>query len=141
MRSHFNMAVYCLFPWEFKVLLTVCTGEAEGTFRHCALSCKERRTRLMTPQDSSLAVLSGSSVPWVGAAREFFQTLQRGFPGGSDGKEFAYNAGDQGLISGLGRSPGEENGKPLQSSLLENSLDRGACSYSLWDQKESNTTE
>ena len=48
------------------------------------------------------------------------------FPGGSDGKESAYNAGDQGLISGLGRSPGEENGNPLQYSWLENSLDRGA---------------
>ena len=107
------MAVYCLFPWEFKVLLTVCTGEAEGTFRHYALSCKERRTRLMTPQDSSLAVLSGSSVPWVGAAREFFQTLQRGFPGGSASKESACNAEDPGLISGLGRSPGGGNSNPL----------------------------
>ena len=65
----------------------------------------------------------------------------RGFLGSSNGKQSACNAGDLVSISGLGRSPGEENGKPLQSSLLENSLDRGACSYSLWDQKESNTTE
>ena len=49
-----------------------------------------------------------------------------GFPGGSDGKESAYNAGDSGLISGLRRSPAEGNGYPLQYSCLENSMDRGA---------------
>ena len=38
----------------------------------------------------------------------------------------ACNAGDLGLIPGLGRSPGEENGYPLQYSCLENSMDRGA---------------
>ena len=49
-----------------------------------------------------------------------------GFPGGSDGKNSAYNAGDLGLIPGLGNSPGEGNGNPLQHSCLENSMDRGA---------------
>ena len=48
------------------------------------------------------------------------------FPGGSDGKESACNAGDTGLIPGLGKSPGEENGYPLQYSCLENSMDRRA---------------
>ena len=43
-----------------------------------------------------------------------------GFPGGSDGKESACNAGDLGLIPGLGRFPGEGHGKPLQYSYLEN---------------------
>ena len=38
------------------------------------------------------------------------------FPGGSDGKASAYNAGDPGLIPGLGRSSGEGNGNPLQYS-------------------------
>ena len=47
-----------------------------------------------------------------------------GFPSGSAGKESACNAGDLGLISGLGRSPGEESGYPLQYSGLENSMDR-----------------
>ena len=46
-----------------------------------------------------------------------------GFPGGSADKEFACNAGDLGLILGLGRSPGEGNGYPLQYSGLENSMD------------------
>ena len=49
-----------------------------------------------------------------------------GFPGGSDGKESACNAGDPGSILGSGRAPGEGNGSPLQCSCLENSMDRGA---------------
>ena len=49
-----------------------------------------------------------------------------GFPGGSDGKASACNAGHQGSIPGLGRSPGEGNGNPLQYSCLENPMDRGA---------------
>ena len=53
-------------------------------------------------------------------------TRKRGFHGGSDGKESACNAGDPGLIPGLGRSPGEGNGSPTQYSCLENPLDRGA---------------
>ena len=47
------------------------------------------------------------------------------FPGGSDGKASAYNAGDLGLIPGSERSPGEGNGNPLQYSCLENSMDGG----------------
>ena len=46
-----------------------------------------------------------------------------GLPGDSDGKESACNAGDQGLITGLGRSPQEGKGYPLQYSGLENSMD------------------
>ena len=46
-------------------------------------------------------------------------------PGCSDGTEFACNAGDLGSIPGLGRSPREGNGYPLQYSCLENSIDRG----------------
>jgi len=49
--------------------------------------------------------------------------LPKGFPGGSAGKESAYNAGDLGSIPGLGRSLGEESGYPLQYSGLENSMD------------------
>ena len=46
------------------------------------------------------------------------------FPGGSDGKASAYNAGDPGSIPGLERSPGEGNGYPLQNYHLENSMDK-----------------
>ena len=64
------------------------------------------------------------------------------FPGGSNGKESACNAGDLNLIPGLGRAPGEGNGYPLQYSCLENSMDRGAwLGYSLWGCKKSDMTE
>ena len=52
--------------------------------------------------------------------------LQKGFPGGSGGKESACNAGDQDLIPGWGRSHREGNGYPLQYSCLEDSMDKGA---------------
>ena len=45
---------------------------------------------------------------------------------GSDGKESTCSTGDPGSIPGLGKSPGEWNGNPLQYSCLENSMDRGA---------------
>ena len=48
-----------------------------------------------------------------------------GFPGGSDSKGSAWNAGDLSLIPGLGTSPREENGNPLQYSCLENRMDGG----------------
>ena len=53
-------------------------------------------------------------------------SLEKGFPGGSDDKESACYEGDPFSIPGLGRSPGELNGYPLQYSCLENSMDRGA---------------
>jgi len=61
---------------------------------------------------------------------ELFTTIYKGalvgFSDGSDGKESACSAGDPSLIPGLGRSPGEGNGNPLQYSCLENPMDRGA---------------
>ena len=53
-------------------------------------------------------------------------TAYQPFPGGSDGKASARNAGDWGSIPGLERSAGEGNGNPLQYSCLENSVDGGA---------------
>ena len=50
----------------------------------------------------------------------------KGFPGGSDGKESACNVADPGSIPGSGRSSGEENGNPLHYSCLENPMDSGA---------------
>ena len=49
-----------------------------------------------------------------------------GFPGGSEVKVSAWNLGEPGLIPGLGGSPGEGNGNPLQYSCLENHMGRGA---------------
>ena len=62
-----------------------------------------------------------------------------GFPGGSDSKEFAYNAGALGFIPGLGRSPEGGYGNPLQYSCLENAMNRGAWRASPWGRKESDT--
>ena len=52
--------------------------------------------------------------------------MNTNFPGGSDGKASAYNAGDPGSIPGSGRSPGEGNGNLLQYSCLETPMERGA---------------
>ena len=62
-------------------------------------------------------------------------------PGVSDGKESACNVGDPGSIPGLGRSPGEGNGYPLQYSCLENSKDRGAWRSTAHGVAESDMTE
>ena len=67
-----------------------------------------------------------TALPWA------FETY---FPGGSAGKESTCNAGDLGLIPGLGRSPGEGKGYPLQYSGLENSMNHTVS------HKESDTTE
>ena len=50
----------------------------------------------------------------------------RGFPGGSEVKASTWNVGDLGSIPGSGRSPGEQNGNPLQYSCLENPMEGGA---------------
>ena len=64
-----------------------------------------------------------------------------GFPGGSDGKESACNAGDPGLIPGSGRYPGEGNGYPLQFSCLENPMGRGAWQATAHGVTKSDKTE
>ena len=64
------------------------------------------------------------------------------FPGGSDSKESAFNAGGLGSVPGLGRSPGEGNGNPLQYSCLRNPMDSGTWQATVHRvPKESDTTE
>ena len=63
----------------------------------------------------------------------------RDFPGGSDSKASVYNAGDPGSIPGLGRSPGEGNGNPLQYYCLENPMDRGAWQAAVYGVAKSQT--
>ena len=76
---------------------------------------------------------------WVGKIRWRRDRLPTpvffGFPCGSAGKDSTCNAGDLGLITGMGRSPGEGKGYPLQYSGLENSMD------SPWGHEELDTTE
>ena len=65
----------------------------------------------------------------------------KGFPGGSDGKESACNTGELGSIPGLGRCPGEVQGNPLQYSCLENPMDRGVWQATVDGVTASDTTE
>ena len=63
----------------------------------------------------------------------FFLPCVDRLPGGSDGKESAYNTGDLGSIPSLGRSPGGEHGNPLQYSCLENPHGwKSLVGYSPW---------
>ena len=71
-----------------------------------------------------------------------FQTGNLGFPGDSDSKESACNAGDLGSIPVLERSPGGGHGNPLQYPCLENAHgQRDLATYSPQGHKESDTTE
>ena len=60
---------------------------------------------------------------------------------GSDSKASVYNVGDPGSIPGLGRSPGEGNGNPLQDYCLQNPMDRGAWQATVHRVAELDTTE
>ena len=83
------------------------------------VSLKQNEFIMFSLDDFSLR--SGVSKVWSKG-----QIQPKDFPGGSDGKASVYNAGDPGSIPGLGRSPGEGNGNPLQYYCLENPMDRGA---------------
>ena len=83
-------------------------------------------------QETPLQFLS--RLPYLSAGEGIgYTAVFLGFPCGSAGKESARDAGDLGLIPGLGRSSGEEKGYPLQYSGLENSM------YSPWNGKESDS--
>ena len=83
-------------------------------------------------------------IPWtissvVSQSRTRLGNFHFDFPDGSDGKESASNAGDLGLIPGLGRSPGGGNGNPLQYSCLENPLDGEAWQATVHGVRRSQT--
>ena len=74
-------------------------------------------------QVNNLLANAGDECLYPGLGR--FSRVWAIFPGGLDGKAYAYNVGDPGSIPGLGRSPGEGNGNPLKYSCLESPTDRG----------------
>ena len=118
------------FPSLLVVLTTFCRqnmyGRKSGHHQHAfplslpKLLCK----RTAIPGK----ILIGSA--WVRCSHRSIAVAREqgkeGFPGGLDDKASICNAGDPGLIPGLGRSPGEGNGNPPQYSCLENPMDRGA---------------
>ena len=92
---------------------------------HCLVFCESRRN-----EGENWEFVKGKLYVYLG------------FPGGSDGKESACNAGDLAFIPGLGRCPGGRHGNPLQYSCLENPHgQRSLAGYSPWGPKEVDTTE
>ena len=113
----------------FKVILSFLLILVEVQFSSVAQSCPT----LCDPMNCSTP-----GFPVHHQLPEFTQThIHWGFPGGSDCKASACNAGDLGSIPGLGRSPGEGNGNPLQYSHGWRSL----VGYRPWGHKELDTTE
>ena len=92
------------------------------------MDCHFRLQRIFPTQGSTGAVIFADNVLNASINLRTCSSclLLLGFPGGSDGKESACNAGDPDSTPVLGGSPGEGNGYPLQYSWLENSMDRGA---------------
>ena len=89
-----------------------------------------------------LKILKCPPLPIIAGTGDSWKTeLSYSFPSGSDGKESACYAGDPGLIPGWGRSPGEENGDPLQYSCLENPMDGGAWRAIVYGVSELDMTE
>ena len=115
----------------------ICFLSQKISFAYSRISCKSNTT------DSFLYL---TSFIWHNLKCSKLLCLL-GFPGGSDSKESAHNAGELGSTPGSGRSPGEGNGNPLWYSCLENPMDREAwrlrsmVGYSLQGCKESDTTD
>ena len=115
-----SLSAYCLTG----VSLTLGVGYLlSAAAPHGVIPCNLFKFSLTNSYQLSTNTFTSSTICSIG---NLSTKKNMGFPGGSDGKESAYNAGDPGSISGLGRSPEEENGYPLQYSCLENSMDRGA---------------
>ena len=103
------------FPWSDSAL----TWEAE---------CPERTPGMGTEASFRLwqAALTTGHISGQSRATADLRPPYKGFPHSSVGKSSACNAGDRASIPWSGRSPGKENGNPLQYSCLENLMQRGA---------------
>ena len=91
---------------------------------HCTILASAGKHIICALLNRKLSLLNNFRFVAIHWRRDRLSTpIFLGFPGGLAGKESACNAGDLGLIPGLGRSPGERKGYPLQYSGLENSVD------------------
>ena len=111
-----------------------CTGGGLGLISHSCCNTLAHTCMVCYSTLRCLTVLEAGSPQWV--LRGYVQDVPD-FHGGSEVKASACNVGDLGSILGLGRSPGEGNGYPLQYSGPENSMDRGAW----WATVHRDTTE
>ena len=112
-----------------------------GQFRECGvLSYSRKQTTLMESTDGTWNVRLRQEFLIINHGN-MIHILIYGFPGCSDGKESACNAGDLASVLGLGRSLGEGNGNPLHYSCLENPHGQRSWAgyYSPWGRKESDT--
>ena len=107
--------------WKDSIQFSQCLCKTDVTIQ---LAKKRRSERLSEGPKSRVKLKSVfSKAVTCGRQNNGLPTMSMGFPCGSAGKESAYNAGDLGSMPGLGRSPGEGKGYPLQYSGLENSMD------------------
>ena len=116
---------------------TTLMAESEEKLKNLLMKMKEESEKVgLKLNFQKLKIIASSPITsWQtdgeengNAERLYFLGLQNhySFPGGSDGKASAWNPRDLGSIPGLGRSPGEGKGNPLQHSCLKNLLDGGA---------------
>ena len=106
--------------------------------KSCFLVFTKINWTLMSTQRPAYKCLLDVSVCWF-ILNYTLYIVYMGFSDGTVVKNLAINAGDTGLISGLGRCPGGGNGHPLQYSCLENPLDRGAWWVTVYNVTESRT--
>ena len=120
-------ALLCAFPSHQNHIYTDLPPTASEQSLGAIWGAISRAIVLILPQiklDSQPSPCAFLKVSSVLRLRKWGEILN--FPGGSDGKASAYNAGDLGSIPGLGRSPGEANGNLFQYFCWENPMDRGA---------------
>ena len=146
---------HCLKQWPRKSCpcFLLCMGGVVGLQSECRFVSKGSCWGPPWEMKHTWSGLSWSSSSWVhrgadssassGSASLFYQGLSSGFPGGTDGKESAYNMGDTGSVSGSVRPPRGANGNPLQYFCLESphgSLGR-SLGASVYGVTELDTTE
>ena len=114
---HMCLGASLVAQW-LRICLLVQETRVQSLIREDPMYC-EKRNRFRYSRLESV-----QTDTWNTGSR-FTVFLGLGFPGGSDSKESACNAGDPDSIPGSGRNPGEGNGNPFQYSCMENPMDRG----------------